>query len=104
MGGALRSSLAVTHDAPEVSAKSRAKYRGEVPVDLHRFRSLFPDRWAQLLKDHFGGDLLTIQFTFGVSERQARDWLGGKNAPSGPFAVIACAKIPGAMAYLMGAA
>jgi len=65
---------------------------------------MFPERWAALLHAHFNSDLRLIQYSFDVSERQARDWLAGKNSPSGPFAVIACARIPGAMAYLMGAA
>lgn len=87
-----------------VATPPAAKSRGECPVDLHRLRTVFPDRWAALLRQHFNGDLLLIQVFFGVSERQARDWLAGKNAPSAPFAVLACCKIPGAIYFLTRAA
>lgn len=82
------------------SAESCGEFPAEFPVDLHRFRAVFPDRWAALLRHHFNGDLLRIQTFFGVSERTARDWLGGVSAPAGPFVALACVSIPGATGQL----
>ena len=77
---------------------------GGFPADLHRFRTVFPDRWAALLTAHFNADVRRIMFSFDVSERCARDWLAGKTGPNGSAAILAAATIPGAIAYLMGAA
>lgn len=86
-----------------VNAEPVAESCGEFPFDMHRFRTVFPDRWAALLKAHFR-DIRHISFFFDVSERTARDWLNGVSAPAGPFAVVACARIPGAIEQLMRAA
>ena len=81
------------------TAKGSAESCGEFPVDLHRFRAVFPDRWAALLRKHFR-DARHVQFFFGVSERTARDWLDGVSAPAGPFVALACVSIPGATSHL----
>lgn len=89
------------------SAAMPAVSCGEFPapraVDLHRFRTVFPNRWAKLLRTHFRS-LLEVQVFFGVSERTARDWLSGTTGPAGAFVVIACQAIPGAADELMAAA
>ena len=86
------------------AAKLGAGSCGGFPVDLHRYRTVFPDRWAALLRDHFNGDVRTIMFAFDASERCVRDWLAGKTGPNASTAIYAAATIPGAVAYLMRAA
>ena len=73
------------------------------PFDLHRYRVIFPDRWASFLKQHFR-DHVHAAFVFGVSERTARNWWEGVSAPRAEFALAACKHIPGAAEYLMEAA
>ncbi len=70
---------------------------------MHRFRVVFPDRFSGLLKAHFR-DTEHIAHFFGVKERTARDWVNGVSNPNGPSAIIACARIPGALAHLIGVA
>lgn len=77
---------------------------GGFPADLHRYRTVFPDRWAALLRDHYNGDLRRIMFNLDCSERCARDWLAGKTGPSGPAAILAASRIPGAVEFLTRAA
>ena len=74
-----------------------------LPFDLHRYRVVFPDRWASFLKAHFR-DHIHVAFVFGVSERTARNWWEGVSAPRAEFALAACKHIPGAAEYLMEAA
>ena len=81
-----------------------ATSRGTFPADLHRMRVVMPDRWAAFLKSHFGGDLRLVTFFFNVSERQARDWLEGKNSPRAEVALYAVDRVPGALDALMGRA
>ena len=100
MGQALRASLAVTNRAPKAPALSS----GEFPADLHGFRRVFPDRFAGLIRSHISTSPTHIAAFFSIDERTARDWLAGKSAPSGPFVAIVCARIPGAVEYLMGTA
>lgn len=71
--------------------------------DLHRYRVVFPDRWASFLRSHFR-DHVHVAFVFGVSERTARNWFEGISAPRAEFALAACKHIPGAAEYLMEAA
>lgn len=73
------------------------------PIDLHRFRAVFPDKWASLMQKHFqSGE--HVAFFFGVSERTARGWLEGTSKPTGPSAILAAARIPGAVQFLLGEA
>ena len=78
------------------------KFSGH-PFDLHRYRVIFPDRWAALLRAHFR-DHVHVAFMFGVSERTARNWWEAVSAPRAEFALAACKHIPGAAEYLMEAA
>jgi len=73
------------------------------PFDMHRYRTVFPGRWAGFLKAHFP-DVITVAWAFSVDEKTARHWWNGTNAPSGAIAVAACAEIPGAIEYLWGKA
>lgn len=83
---------------------SCGELRGGLPVDLHRYRTVFPEKWSGLLKHHFNGDLRRVMFFFDVSERCARDWIAGRTGPNGPAAIIAASRIPGAVEFLMGQA
>ncbi len=87
----------------DASVLSCGTLGGGTPVDLHRYRTVFPDRWQSLLKHHFNSDLRRVMFFFDVSERCARDWIAGRTGPNGPAAIIAASRIPGAVEYLMAA-
>jgi len=101
--GHLRSSP-VAPALPAIHATSLpAVSCGGLPVDLHRYRTVFPDKWQSLLNRHFNGDLRRVMFFFDVSERCARDWLAGKTGPNGSAAIIAASRIPGAVEYLCAA-
>lgn len=76
---------------------------GELPVDLHRMRAVFPDRWQAFIKANFR-DLQHIQFFFGVSERTAREWRDGVGSPRAEAALYAVSRFPHALTQLMGAA
>lgn len=86
-------------DAAVSSGQLSAALRGHA-IDLHRFRTVLPDRWSDLLKAHFNGDVALICVFFGVSEKAARNWLAGHTGPSGSATLIAVAKIPGALPAL----
>lgn len=87
----------------EVSSGTLGGQFSERPFDLHRYRVLFPDRWAAFLHSHFR-DHIHVAFIFGVSERAARNWWEGTTAPRAEFALAACKHIPGAAEFLMEAA
>jgi len=73
------------------------------PFDLHRFRAMFPTRWAAFLKAHFRSTAEIAAF-FDVDDKTARNWVEGSTKPTAPTALIAVARIPGAMAELIGVA
>jgi len=73
------------------------------PFDLHRYRVVFPDRWAAFLRAHFR-DQMHVAYMFGVSDRTARNWWEGVSAPRAEFALAACKNVPGASEYLMAGA
>jgi hypothetical protein len=108
----LAPSLSASHAAPippaiiatALPAPSCGASSAGIPVDLHRYRTVFPHRWAELLNRHFNGDLRRVMFFFDVSERTARDWLAGMTGPNGSAAIIAASRIPGAIEHLMAAA
>lgn len=83
--------------------KSSGSLAVERPFDLHRFRTLFPDRWASFLRAHFRNHTQIAAF-FDVDDKTARNWLDGTTKPTAPTALIAVASIPGAMAELTGVA
>lgn len=85
------------------SETCRAQLPAERPFDLWRYKVVFPERFAALLKVHFNNDAIAIAYSFGVSEKAAQAWLAGRNVPNGPTAVLAVATIPGAVAFLMDA-
>lgn len=50
------------------------------PIDLHRFRAIFPDRWAAFLKAHFRSSA-EVAYFFGVDDKCAWNWMAGVTAP-----------------------
>lgn len=74
-----------------------------VPFDMMRFKTVFPTRWSAFLRAHFQSSA-HVAFFFGVDDRTARHWLDGTTAPSGAVAIVACARIEGAVDFLMGQA
>lgn len=86
-----------------VSSGDRAGYSAGSAFDMHRFRVVLRDRWADLLKRHFR-DSVHIAFFFDVDEKTARNWLGGVTGPSGPALARAITAMPGAAAVLLAEA
>lgn len=90
------------HYAKPIAAMSSGECSGEVappdvmagrPFDMDRFRTVFPDIWADFLRSHFR-DKEHIAYFFDTDERTARNWLSGLNAPTGPRAVAAVLRFP----------
>lgn len=106
MVGLLRDSWGNAPMLPPIGSAERAdKSSGKfaAPFDMMRFKAVFPHRWADFLRAHFQSST-HVAFFFGVDDRTARHWLDGTTAPSGAVAIVACAKIDGAVEYLMGEA
>lgn len=95
-------SVSINHDTlkPETSLEILA---GERPFDLHRFRVVFPEKWQAFLKAHFRSTAEIACF-FEVDDRTAKNWVEGCTKPTAPSALIAVARIPGALAELTGVA
>lgn len=99
---AFRSSSTVPDNHATAAAdKSSGKFAA--PFDMMRFKTVFPTRWSAFLRTNFQSSA-HVAFFFGVDDRTARHWLDGTTAPSGAVAIVACAKINGAIEYLMGEA
>lgn len=79
-------------------------------VSPRALRAAFVDAWADLLAEVYGPAPLSrtaeIAVDFGVTERAARDWVGGVSGPRGAGVVIALLRFPEAAArhLLRGAA
>lgn len=82
---------------PEMSSGIAADDHSDIlsgrPFDMHRFRAVFPDIWAEFLKAHFR-DKEHIAYFFDTDEKTARNWLSGFNVPTGPRAVAAVLQFP----------
>ena len=83
-----------------IGGKSSGKLSGQ-PFDMHRFKAVFPDRWASFLRAHFQTSARVAAF-FDVDDKTARNWLHGISAPSGPTVLFAVTCLPGVAEYLMG--
>lgn len=70
-------------------------------VDLNRYRTVFPDRWAEFLKVNFPSNIQAAAF-FDRDEATIRNWKAGKNAPRAEEVTLACHETAGLIAYLMG--
>lgn len=101
--GSSASPVLQSHIAATRMEMSSGELAVERPFDLHRFRALFPDRWTAFLKAHFQSHAQIAAF-FDVDDKTARNWLDGTTKPTAPTALIAVARIPGAMAELIGMA
>jgi hypothetical protein len=79
-------------------------FSGGAPADLWAMKRCFPDRWSDFLRAHFR-DSVHVAFTFGVSERAARDWLNGVSGPRGSHVALAFDREPvSAQRILLGRA
>lgn len=87
-------------DVPEMSVGTSSEIYSGRPFDMHRFRIVFPEIWAEFLRRHFR-DKEHVAFFFDVDERCARNWLAGLNAPTGPRAVAAVLQFPDLRARLL---
>lgn len=92
---------------PKVNLTAVAKSCGEIPagfpVNLHRLRTVFPDRWQSFIKAHFRS-VREVQFALDVSEKTARDYWFGRSSPRAEVALYAVATYDDALPLLMGAA
>lgn len=70
------------------------------PIDLHRMRAVFPDRWAAFLKAHFRNSV-TVAFFFSVDERTARLWLEGATAPRSEVILSLIERCPSVLPILL---
>ena len=73
------------------------------PVNPHKLRCLFPDRWAGFLRAHFR-DPVEVAFTFDVDEKTARNWWHGVTAPRGAAVAQAFAMQPAAAQAMLARA
>ncbi len=94
--GPMHSSYAIHSEAG--GDKSPGIHAGK-PFDMHRFRSVFPDRWSRFLRNHFR-NAVHIAFFFNVDEKTARNWLDGVSTPSGHVVLATVAMFPGAVQAL----
>ena len=72
-------------------------------ADPRAFQRLYPDRWHGFLKAHFRNSVEVAAF-FDVTEKTARLWLEGCNAPRGWAVAYAVTRLPTAAKYLLEAA
>lgn len=94
------------HPAPSAPHASSGKFAGIFagrPVDLDRFRTVFPDRWAAFLKAHFR-DSVAVAYFFGVNEKTARLWMDGVTAPRAEVVLALAERAPAVIPYLLSEA
>ena len=77
----------------ETSPGIGAEFHAGKPFNMERFRTVFPNIWADFLRRHFR-DKEHIAYFFDTDERTARNGLSGLNAPTGPRAVAAVLQFP----------
>lgn len=90
------------HHAPKTVAPSSGTFTGK-PFDLHRFRTLFPGKWSDLIRRHFRSTV-EVAYFFSVDEKTARNWWEGVTGPSGHAVAIAMKCLPGAMEVIFAEA
>jgi hypothetical protein len=81
------------HQGKLSSGDDAAGFAGVSPADVWGIKRTSPSRWAEFLRAHFR-DSVHVAFTFGVSERTARDWLNEISTPRMPHVVLAFAAEP----------
>lgn len=86
-GDGARSGDDGTVPAGESSGELSGVFSG-VPFDIHRFRAVFPDRWAAFLRANFRSSAHVAVF-FDVDDRTARNWLEGITGPRGAHVAVA---------------
>lgn len=86
----------------EAGNKSSDIYSGR-RADPRSFQRLYPDRWHGFLKAHFRNSVEVAAF-FDVTEKTARLWMEGCNAPRGWAVAYAVTRLPSAAKYLLAEA
>lgn len=99
VGSRLAPSVALTKVNAELPNKSSDIYSGH-NADPRAFQRLYPDRWHDFLKAHFRNSVEVAAF-FDVTEKTARLWLEGCNAPRGWAVAYAVTRLPSAAKYLL---
>lgn len=64
-----------------------------VPCDPHRFRAMFPDRWAAFLRAHHRS-VEEVAVFYDVTFRTATYWWEGMHRPSGDKVALAATSNP----------
>lgn len=82
------------------SAGTLAELYSGRPIDLHRMRAVFPDRWSAFLKAHFRNSV-TVAFFFSVDEKTARNWIEGTTAPRAEVILSLIERCPAALPMLL---
>lgn len=65
-------------------------------LDVWEISRRFPERWSQLMRAAYGGDVGLIMLTFHVCERTARKWLAAEGGVRSQHATIAQLEFPAA--------
>jgi hypothetical protein len=86
-----------------LSSGKDAGFSTGTPVDLHRMRTVFPDRWAAFLKAHFR-DSVSVAFFFSVNEKTARLWMEGTTAPRAEVVLSLIERAPSVLPFLLSEA
>jgi hypothetical protein len=94
--------MLMTNHGTGAAETSSGTYSG-TPFDMHRYKGIFPDRWASFLRAHFR-DSRHVAYAFSVDDKTARNWLAGITAPRAEAALMAVSTYPDALPLLMGAA
>lgn len=81
-----------THAAPALPAASHdlPDLLNGRPCDPRRLREQFPELWSGFLRANYR-DSEEVAFTYGVSEKAARNWIEGRTGPQGwavDFAIL----------------
>lgn len=70
------------------------------PIDLDRFRAVFPDRWSAFLRAHFR-NAVEVAYFFGTDEKTARNWLAGITAPRSEVVLALIERCPTVLPLLI---
>lgn len=74
-----------------------------LPVDPHRYRVVFPERWSAYLRAHHR-TMEEVAVYYNVTFRTAMNWWEGSHRPSGDKVALAATSNPAGFQKYMGVA
>lgn len=95
-------SLSECQPSDGLGQKSHQNVFGQ-SFDPHRYRVLFPDRWAEFLRQNYRNSV-EVAFNFDVTDQTATNWLNGTSRPTGDKVALAAAVKPAEFAKYLGTA